>query len=176
MSDGFSPEIAAIPTVYNGTEFRSRAEARWAIFFDVLGVPWEYEPRGYKLADGTNYLPDFWLPDQRVFWEVKGVRDTGHEKALALADVTLCAVFIAVSDPRPGHEAEVFYPDNGYDIAYQWCVCPKCGCPDPQFCGRAERNRCGCLDPNGPDTNTGNHPAVMEAYRAAMGHRFWDPS
>lgn len=42
--------IKAIETGYKGFRFRSRLEARWAIFFDVLDVPWEYEPEGFDLT------------------------------------------------------------------------------------------------------------------------------
>jgi hypothetical protein len=47
---------AAIPTTYRGYEMRSRTEARWAAFFDLLGWRWEYEP-----FDGDGYIPDFVL-------------------------------------------------------------------------------------------------------------------
>lgn len=50
--------IKAIETVYRGYRFRSRLEARWAVFFDALGVKWEYEPQGFELLSG-RYLPDF---------------------------------------------------------------------------------------------------------------------
>lgn len=53
--------IKAIETHYKGYRFRSRLEARWAIFLDTLGADWRYEPEGFVL-DGTPYLPDFWLP------------------------------------------------------------------------------------------------------------------
>lgn len=62
-----------IETHYNGYRFRSRLEARWAIFFDTLGIKYEYEPEGYQLSDGTLYLPDFYLPESKQFFEVKGV-------------------------------------------------------------------------------------------------------
>ena len=52
-------EIKAIETEYNGYKFRSRLEARWAVFFDALGVKYEYEPEGFDLGDGDYYLPDF---------------------------------------------------------------------------------------------------------------------
>lgn len=54
--------IKALETSYAGHKFRSRLEARWAMFFDALGIKWEYEPEGYKLSNGECYLPDFWLP------------------------------------------------------------------------------------------------------------------
>jgi hypothetical protein len=55
--------IKAIETHYNGYRFRSRLEARWAIFFDAMGIKWEYELQGFVLGDGTPYLPDFYLPE-----------------------------------------------------------------------------------------------------------------
>ncbi|MEA2669684.1 MAG: hypothetical protein QOJ33_2618, partial [Chloroflexota bacterium] len=30
----------AIPTTYDGVNFRSRLEAKWAAFFDLLGWRW----------------------------------------------------------------------------------------------------------------------------------------
>lgn len=57
------PIIQAIETQYNGRRFRSRLEARWAVFFDSLGLDWRYEMEGFTLPSGTRYLPDFWLPE-----------------------------------------------------------------------------------------------------------------
>ena len=51
--------IKPIETYYKGYRFRSRLEARWAVFFDSLGVDYEYEPEGFDLGDGIYYLPDF---------------------------------------------------------------------------------------------------------------------
>ena len=64
--------IKAIETRYKGFRFRSRLEARWAVFLDTLGVKWEYEKEGYSLGDGVYYLPDFYLPDMTSWLEVKG--------------------------------------------------------------------------------------------------------
>ena len=72
-------KIKAIPTRYKGYHFRSRLEARWAVFFDALGIIWEYETEGVQLEDGTKYLPDFELfgvikgkgTRSRLFVEVK---------------------------------------------------------------------------------------------------------
>lgn len=43
--------IKPIETIYNGYRFRSRLEARWAVFLDSLGVKYEYEPEGFELPD-----------------------------------------------------------------------------------------------------------------------------
>lgn len=68
---GGNPAISAIPTYYAGYHFRSRLEARWAVFFDHMGIPWLYEPEGFTLA-GKGYLPDFYLPECGTWCEVKG--------------------------------------------------------------------------------------------------------
>ena len=65
-------ELQAIETVYNGYKFRSRAEARWAVFFDAAGIEYQYEPEGFKLSDGTLYLPDFYLPESDTWCEAQG--------------------------------------------------------------------------------------------------------
>jgi len=51
-------EIIAIETRYKGFRFRSRLEARWALFFDRVGVPWSYEVNPLRI-NGEAYLPDF---------------------------------------------------------------------------------------------------------------------
>ena len=82
-------EFKAVQTEYKGYLFRSRLEARWAVFFDNLGIQWEYEPEGIVLSDGTHYLPDFYLPDFHCFFEVKrkGLRGTAEGDA-AIAKIS----------------------------------------------------------------------------------------
>lgn len=63
--------IKPIETSYRGYRFRSRTEARWAIWFDELNIKWDYEIEGFELPDGKRYLPDFWLPEMDVFVEIK---------------------------------------------------------------------------------------------------------
>lgn len=46
--------IKAHPTMYNGVQYRSRLEARWAAFFDLIGWKHEYEP-----IDLQGWSPDF---------------------------------------------------------------------------------------------------------------------
>jgi hypothetical protein len=54
-------KVQNLETTYRGQKFRSRLEARFAIFFDALNCEWQYEPEGFQLPSG-NYLPDFYLP------------------------------------------------------------------------------------------------------------------
>lgn len=64
-------DIKAIETQYKGYRFRSRLEARWAVYFDALGIEWEYEIEGFDLGVLGAYLPDFWLPQVKMWAEVK---------------------------------------------------------------------------------------------------------
>lgn len=63
--------VKAIETNYNGYRFRSRLEARWAVFFEAAFIDYEYEPEGFVLDDGTCYLPDFYLPQFHMYVEIK---------------------------------------------------------------------------------------------------------
>jgi hypothetical protein len=77
-----------IETEYNGYRFRSRLEARWAVFFDALEIKYQYEHEGYETSDDfysekCRYLPDFYLPECGTFVEVKGVMDERSAKTLA---------------------------------------------------------------------------------------------
>jgi hypothetical protein len=60
----------AIPTRYNNVNYRSRLEAKWAKFFDLLGWKYEYEP-----CDFNGWIPDFVLigTETNVFVEVKPI-------------------------------------------------------------------------------------------------------
>ena len=68
-------DVVPIQTRYAGCHFRSRLEARWAVFFDAMGIPWQYEPEGYMLSNGRSYLPDFLLPECDTWVEVKADSD-----------------------------------------------------------------------------------------------------
>lgn len=61
----------AMPTTYSGVNFRSRLEAKWAAFFDIVGWTWEYEPA----TEFRGWIPDFRLlgAERDVFCEVKPV-------------------------------------------------------------------------------------------------------
>jgi|SRR5215831_2173393 len=98
-----------IETRYRGYRFRSRLEARWAVFLDCMEEPWEYEKEGFILPNGDYYLPDFWLPDQHVWLEIKGEQpdDTAHRRAELLRDETDHAV--AIFHGLPGEYCGTLY-------------------------------------------------------------------
>ena len=61
--------IKPIETLYRVHYFRSKAEARFAVFLDCLGVKWDYEPQGFDLGNGLKYLPDFKIYNVEIWDE-----------------------------------------------------------------------------------------------------------
>ncbi|HXG11593.1 MAG TPA: hypothetical protein VNK04_17695 [Gemmataceae bacterium] len=82
-------DIRPIETVYKGFRFRSRLEARWAVFFDGLRLKYEYELEGYRLPSGAGYLPDFVLPDLAVYVEVKPNRSIPYADLKKIVEFAL---------------------------------------------------------------------------------------
>ncbi len=187
--------IAPLETRYAGCRFRSRIEARWAVFFDHLGVAWEYESQGYKVGRRKlPYLPDFFLPTQALFVEVKPafadrVDPTGVElweqfAGEVVTSWTTCraAIFCGpIPDPATVTEFGTPAPGRWYsngiyvtgDCNYSWCACPSGKHFDIEFEARGGRVYCGC--PRIQDDGyymTGNHPRILAAYRAARTARF----
>lgn len=80
------------PTAYGNTLFRSRLEARWAVFLDFTEnvLNWEYEPKTFKLSNGWTYTPDFRVKlfqldrqPKTIYLEVKPTRVTpSYEEVL----------------------------------------------------------------------------------------------
>lgn len=149
--------LKPIKTQYKGYRFRSRLEARWAVFFDALGVRWEYEKEGFDLGEAGYYLPDFWLPELGVWIEIKGQKPTAEEeaKAHALAQGTGHHVILFPCGlPEVQSEYEVSCPSDdcdgaylfdcgeGWDNYYRWCICPDCGKAGIEFDGRSDRLAC----------------------------------
>lgn len=125
--------LTPMETRYRGLLFRSRIEARWALFYNKIGVPYQYEAEGYDL-NGTRYLPDFWMPRQNCFIEIKGAEPTLEEqcKAALLAQLSKKQVFIFGSLPGiatyglmggSGEEWQplTFFPEGAGDTGYLWC-------------------------------------------------------
>ncbi|WP_097082093.1 hypothetical protein [Rhodobacter sp. JA431] len=95
-----------MPTVFDGVTYRSRTEARWAVFFDRLGVSFEYEPRQIQLSDGRVYTPDFYIKDFDVFVEVKPdnreIILEEADKALLLYEMKISkSVWLVMGAPDP---------------------------------------------------------------------------
>lgn len=111
-----SPAVKAIPTEYHGARFRSRLEARWAVFFDELGIEWEYEAEGFELKFVGWYLPDFYLPKLDMFVEVKAHQGCDTSKPAMLAGQQKRPIAIVYGPPsfHPVHNKDrVLYYQRG---------------------------------------------------------------
>lgn len=100
---GAGPNFTPRPVFFRGENFRSTLEARYVVFFDILGLRWLYEPQTWKL-EPKWYKPDFYLPDMGVWGEVKP-RDLNQEemtKALGLALASRQNVILLVGLPTDG--------------------------------------------------------------------------
>lgn len=121
--------IEAIETSYAGYRFRSRQEARWAVFFDSLGMKYKYEPQGY-LLDGKPYLPDFLIhPDTpyATWFEIKGKFPAQDEieKARLLAEGTGIRTYLyfgPIENPAPGLSEHITTYD---DYFQEWGAAPQ---------------------------------------------------
>jgi len=136
-------EIKAKPTNYKNVLFRSRLEAKWAIFFDELGIKWEYEPEYGDVEFGgflIQYKPDFYLPDYDLWIEVKAkslrqLSDGEIRKIVGWAKAYLEILVLSGEPriPRENTKAHYLYTYNpkkktvNQPQAYiWWCECPKC--------------------------------------------------
>ena len=89
-----------IQTVFKGYRFRSRLEARWAVFLENLGAEWVYEREGFDLK-GSWYLPDFWISDWDAWIEIKASEpdDREYQKCLELARQSGKMVLLVYGEP-----------------------------------------------------------------------------
>ena len=150
---------SAIVTPYNGINFRSRLEAKWAAMFDHLGVEWLYEMEGYELS--RRYLPDFFIPRLQLWVEIKGVPPTTEER-LACAELSIATkqqVLLSfgqvgwwLSDPCTG--GSILYNEHEpLAFGYAPALCMQCR-KGFSFTDRCYVHPCrhsGMVDPRHPD-------------------------
>lgn len=107
-------DIRPIPTLYNGITYRSRMEARWAIFFNLGGISVRYEFEGFKTSAGW-YLPDFEFKETErpAYFEVKPQVPNDEEwgKMKALANMKKADVFVAIGAPEANYFVWKVLPD-----------------------------------------------------------------
>jgi hypothetical protein len=194
--------LKPIPTYWAGRYFRSRLEARWAVFFDSLGIAYEYEKEGYDLGNGLPYLPDFWLTDLKFWVEIKPSypSDEEYSKAARLSASSGIPLYMAIDPignvrpwcPAGARLADWNHGDNPpqhikfmgedgescVDENYLWTVCPGCGRLGIEFEGRCHR-LCRCEAGNGKEGRTESRcKKLLFAYSNALKERFdrpWKP-
>jgi hypothetical protein len=126
-------EIKVIQTKFAGHFFRSRTEARWAVFFKTLGLKYKYEIEGFEFDGGLRYLPDFWLPELGLWFEVKGVEPTDKEVYLVhlLSDRSKKDAIIAIGAPKDGDEQLIVFPGDARKHSSRWAYISDSLCSFP---------------------------------------------
>lgn len=129
--------MKAIDTIYNNYRFRSRLEARWAVFFDTLGIKYEYEEEGYEsIKTGVRYLPDFRLTEYKCWIEIKGQEPTEYEyQKASIVGAFIVAGSIGVPEMDKDYQCVGPYQimatphfEDWRRVGLIWSECPeKCG-------------------------------------------------
>lgn len=161
--------IPAMQSQYRGYRFRSRLEARWAIFFDALGVQWQYEPETFDLTDryasllseyswmahssprlNPNdrliYTPDFLLPNVRggLYVEIKPYQQAewwgNHAQYPFLYEKVCICLEGVIAHGEPGtRKDETYEVLTGGDTYHYFGYCSHCGAFGEGYCAWAER-------------------------------------
>ncbi len=161
--------VRPIETQWNGHRFRSRLEARLAVFMDALDLGYRYELKGFDLGGGLHYLPGFYVPRWDAYLEIKaGLPDDAEIlKAKTLARQMGLPVFLLFGDPWPDVYEAWRWHQQEWASGYRWSTCSRCwrgptlSCLDPQ--GRT----CSCREPRKDDVLR-----LQNAFQAARAARF----
>ena len=152
-------QIKAKETYYNGYRFRSRSEARWAVFFDHAKIKYFYEPEGFPVKGTSGYLPDFYLPDSKEFFEVKGILDDDdYKKITTFMEETNYPVVVGYSDmtfqaPEPDF---CTLADKDWSYLFRCVDCGKLFFRGIEGCWRC--TACGEWDEHHEEVVTGDDP------------------
>lgn len=118
--------------MYDGVQFRSRLEARWAAFFDLLTWDWLYEP-----VDLNGWIPDFsifghvlvevkpCIEQKDLEIHTKRIEDSGYSGSALLVGANVFVQEDRNFGPRANlgiHKDSDWWSDDGY-VA----TCDDCG-------------------------------------------------
>ncbi len=184
--------IKPIQVSFDGITYRSKTEARWAIFFKELGITALYEEEGFEIpiesGGKIRYLPDFHVPSQDrfpmdIYFEIKPsvaggicLNEYDSKKITAFSNFKTIAVLGSISreanDLHGGFGGfEICGPNHG-DCGYLFCQCIFCGAFGFEFNGRSERIKCCIMNGGHKDYNS-DAPAIIHALDVASSYRFW---
>lgn len=146
--------ISPMPVRYKGYHFRSRTEARWAIVFEHLNLAWEYEVDGFNLPSGP-YLPDFWLPSNRFWVEIKPPHAGPDIRWRELVQLT-------------GHDMFIFFGSPGFSKTRGFLTRKPLSRKVDDFSEGRGHLYCDF----GLGTSDVGDPQIIDAYNAARSARF----
>ena len=178
----------SLPTWHNGIKYRSRTEARWAVFFEHLDIKFAYEAQGF-VSGGTAYLPDFMtFPALGTLWaEIKPSYDNDPDgverwRKFAAERPQPSRTVLLIGAPSHAMEAVVIGGDeNAKDPVrgpweaddFAWRPCPAGIHFDLAYPGkfRSKFAEDGCE----PDAGGQGEERIAAAISAAMSARFSNP-
>jgi hypothetical protein len=129
---------------FNSERLRSLRQAQWAAFFQHAQVWFIYGVVSYHLPGGEQYTPHFWLPRQRLWFQVGDEQDDG--------DTSRWRRFASVIRRRPYGVTVGYAPGaNGHDdpsfiLSSQWR-------PLNSLYSRGEIPDPATMSPTGPSTS-----------------------
>lgn len=171
--------MQGIPTMYRGTLFRSRNEARFACLFDELVIPWQYEP-----ADLVLYMPDFMIhgdllaeikpdidSDTMRIAQVKIERSHWNGEAVILTPL----VEQDANQPLVGSFGEVDDGPDGPQLVWSGCRVMRClSCNQPSFFPEAGSWHCRRCGADGGNAHVGAiGPDFSKAWNEAGNRTQW---
>ncbi|SLM31120.1 hypothetical protein MTBBW1_2710007 [Desulfamplus magnetovallimortis] len=124
-------------TVYKDIRFRTRLQARWAAFFDTLGIPYEYATEPFKISSQIYYQPDFWLPSQDAWLIIRKNRMNHNEdRLMGLAFVqhtdkilfafNECRKTVYHQDNYVLYSGQYLNAEGDFDGIMEWGHCEEC--------------------------------------------------
>ena len=162
-----SPPVAQ-PTIYNGTEYRSKLEAKTAQALDIIGIPYKYERKGYKISNGMWYKPDFWLIESHQYIECKGeMKTTDSAKIVGLVEEFGYPVLVL----NYSNAMLVKHYWNDYDGEVVWYCgdeiqlvrCSNCGCM--WFISTEDNYECPSCGAGNGDSHISEMVQIESAYK-----------
>lgn len=131
-----------IPTTYKGRTYRSRLEARWALFYERLNFNVVYEPFTIENND-LSYTPDFWVlrgfeNTIPVLIEIKPIAPNKEyiEYLCQIHDPEKSDILICIGDPNltqpkgiwiQGVKTKEGKKETHINFGFVGFRCPKCG-------------------------------------------------
>jgi hypothetical protein len=83
--------------------FRSNWEANFARILNFQNRTWLYEHQTFQLIDNVSYTPDFYLPSEDTFYEIKGRMDERSKLQIQLMNEYFAHVKLTIIGPREYH-------------------------------------------------------------------------
>lgn len=81
--EGFQKQhISVRPFKYKDIKMRSSWEVKFAEWLDSQELDWKYEPTFFSVMGDKRYAPDFYIPSEDTFYEVKGWMKDGAKRKI----------------------------------------------------------------------------------------------